>query len=87
MKIGCRRIPSLTCRKKAQTTEKFQLFSISAWQFLILRFHRAAFQRFQPVFTIRANSRNSRRKFQHVSVSAFKISDLFIGFTRQFSVF
>jgi hypothetical protein len=33
--------------------------------------HRAAFQRFQPVSTIRANSRNSRRKFQYVSVSAF----------------
>jgi len=32
MKIGCRRIPSLTCRKKAQTTEKFQHFSFSACQ-------------------------------------------------------
>jgi hypothetical protein len=32
----------------------------------------SAFQRFQPVSIIRANSRNSRRKFQYVSVSVFQ---------------
>src|ERR1035437_2991488 len=46
-------------------------------------FSMSAYQRFQPVSTIRANSRNSRRKFQHISVSAFKISYLFIDVTGQ----
>jgi len=61
-------------------------FRMSAFQFSAFdfKFHRAACQRFQPVSIIRANSRNSRRKFPwpvkwrfHISPGSMSAFQLF----------
>src|SRR5665647_1296417 len=74
-------------------------FQVSAFQCLIcdlrplvcfqcFRFQNFSFLERQPVSIIRANSRNSRRKFQYVSVSVFQpFSICLLSFSFLFSQF